>query len=363
MDEGLREERQRRSFRRDLRAWYEGERRELPWRESPEPWHVLLSEVILQQTRVEQGRPYYERFVRDYPSPHRLAEASEEEVLKAWEGLGYYRRARNLHTAARLIRERHDGRVPGDYDQLLELPGVGPYTAAAVGSIAFGIPRAVVDGNVTRVVTRLFAIEEEVGRAAGRRRVEEAAAELLDPEDPGTHNQALMELGSLLCTPSSPACERCPVASCCSARRQGRQESFPVKAPKPERPHHTEPAAWIEDARGDLLLLRRPAAGLLGGLWELPGGRAREGEPPPGALRRVLRELLGVEAEVGEAPVHVEEHAFSHYRVTIPVHRGRLPEAVLSTPAGRQLRWADRETLAGLPLSRAHRRITDALLA
>ncbi|MFO7769702.1 MAG: A/G-specific adenine glycosylase [bacterium] len=351
------------SFREALRGWYLSNRRELPWRRDPDPWKVFLSEVILQQTRVEQGLPYYERFTRDYPSPAFLAEAPEEEVLKAWEGLGYYRRARSLHAAARLISERHGGRVPDDHEQLLALPGVGPYTAAAVGSIAFGLPRAVVDGNVTRVATRLFAIEEDVSRAAGKRRVQRAAETLLDPDDAGTHNQALMELGSLVCTPTSPACGRCPVAGHCAARSLDRQEDFPVRPSPKDRPHHVEPAAWLTGSGGTLLMVRRPLEGLLGGLWELPGGRAEEGEEAPRALERVLSLLLEVESAVEPDPLHTQEHAFSHFTVTIPVHRARITSGTPITPPERTLRWVDSADLAGLPLSTAHRRIVKALLA
>jgi A/G-specific adenine glycosylase len=215
-----------------LTDWYKKNSRNLPWRETSDPYLIWLSEVILQQTRVDQGLDYYYAFSRRYPTVKDLAEASEEEVLKLWQGLGYYSRARNLHAAARQVMGHFGGRFPATYSDLLSLKGVGDYTAAAVASIAGGEDVAVVDGNVARVISRLFAIGEPVNSAKGHREVRTVAAELLDRKDPGTHNQAMMEFGALQCVPGAPDCSVCPVAAYCVSRKEGTVDRYPVKRRK-----------------------------------------------------------------------------------------------------------------------------------
>lgn len=215
-----------------LQEWYERHRRILPWRDSKDPYVVWVSEVILQQTRVSQGHDYFLRFMEKFPDIKSLARAPEEEVLKAWQGLGYYSRARNLHAAARQVMEKFDGFFPSSHNDLLLLRGVGEYTAAAVASIAFGLPYPVVDGNVYRVLSRLFAIEEPIDSTSGKKLFTETATSILDPQNPGNHNQAIMELGALICTPKIPKCQNCPLQDVCLAFERKNVSDFPVKKGK-----------------------------------------------------------------------------------------------------------------------------------
>ena len=221
------------TLRQSLAQWYEQHKRTLPWRDDPSPYHVWLSEIILQQTRVNQGLDYYLRFTERWPGLQELAAATEEEVLKQWQGLGYYSRARNLHRCARELVERHGGDFPKDYKQLLALPGVGPYTAAAIASIAFDLPHAVVDGNVYRVLARLYDIDTPINRNEGTALFADLADRLLDRVHPGRHNQALMEFGALHCLPQHPDCLECPLAAACLARAHGTVALRPAKEPKP----------------------------------------------------------------------------------------------------------------------------------
>lgn len=212
-----------------LGKWYEGHKRDLPWRRTESAYEIWLSEIILQQTRVQQGIHYYERFLERFPDVYQLAKASPEEVLKLWQGLGYYTRARNLHATAREIVSRYEGRFPADYTKLLALKGVGEYTAAAVASIAFGIPAALVDGNVLRVLARLYGIRTPVTTPKGRMEIHTLAEKILDKKNPGIHNQAVMELGALVCLPKNPSCSECPLHPKCYAFKHNRIPEFPVK--------------------------------------------------------------------------------------------------------------------------------------
>lgn len=222
-------------FREKLMAWFAQSHRPLPWKGEADPYLIWLSEIILQQTRVEQGLPYFERFRAQYPDVYHLAEASEDEIMKLWEGLGYYSRARNLHQAAQYIVQELGGQFPATYEGILRLKGVGPYTAAAIASFAFGLPYAVVDGNVFRVLSRFFGIETAVDSSSGKKQFAEIAQALLAKEQPGPHNQAMMDFGATHCTPRAPSCSTCPLQTGCHAFQQGRVEYLPVKEKKIEK--------------------------------------------------------------------------------------------------------------------------------
>ena len=265
------------ALRHQMGTWFSRNQRALPWRTDRQPWHVWLSEVILQQTRVEQGLPYFTAFVGRFPSVKDLAEADLDEVLRLWEGLGYYSRCRNLHRAARQVMDRFDGSLPRTYEDWLSLPGVGPYTAAAVSSMAFSLPHPVLDGNVIRVLTRLAGIEEPVHTAAARRALQQLAMEFLDPEDPGRHNEALMELGALVCTPRRPECASCPLQIGCEAAASGRQEDFPVKKKARPIPHHDIAVGIIQDAFTSSSGTLEPCSEACG---NFPGGRSNPGSRP-----------------------------------------------------------------------------------
>jgi A/G-specific adenine glycosylase len=332
-----------------LLGWYRASRRDLPWRRTRDPYAIWISEAMLQQTRVETVVPYWERFLARFPTVRDLAEAPADAVLGAWAGLGYYSRARNLQRAAREIVERFGGALPEEPEALESLPGIGRYTAGAVASIAFDRPAPVVDGNVARVLARLCGIREDVGAAAGKRRLWQAAEELVAGEAPGDLNQALMELGATLCLPRAPRCEACPVARRCEARAAGDAETLPVKARK-RAPRAVEGVAALVLRAGKALAVRRPPSGLLGGLWDLPGAELAPGEDPQVGIERAL--AAGVGLRVSRARrIGAVDHVFTHRvlqlhvfradagtgrvrRVGFDAHRWVLPEALARLPHG-----------------------------
>ena len=357
------------AFSQRLPPWYDEHRRAMPWRGAADPYRIWVAEVMLQQTRVDQATPYFRRFVKAFPTAETLAEAERDDVLMRWEGLGYYARARHLHEAAQIVVDEHDGAVPDTWDTIRELPGVGPYTAAAVLSIAFGKPHAVLDGNVVRLLTRVFAVEDDATKARTRRRLRAVADELLDHAhdadvDPGDFNQALMELGATVCPPTAPDCPSCPLQSACAAYDEGAPEAYPQKKKKPPKPHHDVAVGLLENEAGELFIQRRPDDGLLGGLWEFPGGKTKDGEDVADACRRELREELDVDADVG-ALFHRLDHAYSHFKITLHAFRCRLPDSgAAPTPAEDQpTRWVAREALDEYAFPRANRRLIEELEA
>ena len=290
-----------------LLEWYGRNARSLPWREEPAPYRVWVSEIMLQQTRVEAVKPYFARFLTELPDVPALASAPEQQLMKLWEGLGYYSRARNLQKAARVMVEQYGGTLPADYDALLKLPGIGPYTAGAVASIAYGIPVPAVDGNVLRVVMRLTAGWEDIADPAVKRAVERRMAEILPKDRPGDFNQAMMELGATVCVPNgAPLCEECPWSKMCLARAQGRVMDFPVKSKAKARRIEERTVLVIRDGE-KVAIRKRPKKGLLAGLYELPN--------LSGALS--AEEVLSYVKEQQFAPLRIEKladakHIFSH---------------------------------------------------
>jgi A/G-specific adenine glycosylase len=281
-------------IRRKLLVWYDATRRDLPWRKNRDPYRVWISEVMLQQTRVDAVIPYYERFLRRFPSVHSLAQAPENDVLAHWSGLGYYSRARNLHKAAGQIVDQNDGVFPRDEDDALALPGIGAYTAAAVLSIAYGVRLPVVDGNVARVLSRLLMVPADVRSGAGKKVLLNHAAVLLSRRRPGDFNQALMELGATVCTPQNPKCETCPVRAQCGAFLHDQVHAFPpVNAKAPPKVRNFS-AAIIENAQHKILLMRRPStAAWMPGFWELPSAEAATNGDPLLGQHIVPLSLLG----------------------------------------------------------------------
>ena len=351
---------EKQAFRTELLKWYERERREMPWRRTDDPYRIWISEVMLQQTRVDQAQPYYERFVDAFPDVHALADAEQDDVLRLWEGLGYYSRARNLHAAARQVVSEFGGTVPDEYEAIKTLPGVGPYTAAAVLSIAHDKPHAVLDGNVKRVLSRVYAVEEVVSRSKTRRRLQGLADALLPLEAPGTFNQALMELGATICTPSTPSCPTCPIQKVCRAREQGNQEDYPVKKEKRPVPHHDIAVGLVLNEREQLLIQRRPEDGLLGGLWEFPGGKREEDEELPETCLRELREETGIEVEVSGL-FHRLSHAYSHFKITLHAFHCRLLEGTPRGLEGQPVCWVSVDELDDYAFPRANRRLIEQL--
>ena len=264
------------SFADTLLSWYAKNARELPWRGHTDPYAVWVSEVMLQQTRVETVIPYFERWMARFPTVEALAAATQQDVLNLWEGLGYYSRARRLHRAAQIVVAEYEGELPADVDKLRDLPGIGRYTAAAIASIAFNLDEAALDGNIRRVLARVCHVSEVVSSGQGKRILWALAEEHLPPGRAGDYNQAMMDLGATVCTPNDPACQRCPMADSCRARVLGIQDQLPVKKAKPPIPHHTVTAAVIH-RNGHILIAQRPQNGLLGGMWEFPWRQGRAG--------------------------------------------------------------------------------------
>lgn len=331
-------------FRQDLLSWYEREHRDLPWRKTSNPYYIWVSEVMLQQTRVDTVIPYYERFIEAFPTLEALAFAEEQDVLKLWEGLGYYSRARNLQTGARQVVEQFNGIVPNDRARISTLRGVGPYTAGAVLSIAYGIPEHAVDGNVMRVFSRLQRIEADIARAKNKKIFEEAVMDVISHEDPSSFNQAIMELGAVVCTPKNPHCFLCPVQSHCAAYEAGVQEQLPVKVKKTKVKRVTVvPYVFIDEA-GHVLVRQRPEKGLLSNLWEFPYEEATKDNLD--MMDRLIFDRYGVEVE-GE-PIEYEpyEHVFSHLRWFIYPKVVRV-KGKLTRPEG--YRVVDYATLQQLP--------------
>lgn len=314
------------AFAAALLNWYQSQQRPLPWRGSNDPYHIWVSEVMLQQTRVETVISYYTRWLEHFPTVHALAAASQQEVLALWEGLGYYARARNLHCAAQKIVAEFDGRLPNTIAELRSLPGVGPYTAAAIASIAFGMDVAVLDGNVKRVLARLFDYSGNVKSPRGEKELAALAQSLLPPGRAGDYNQALMDLGATICTPRAPACLLCPVREWCQAQKLGLQLARPVRPTRAPTPRHVLAVGVIRQ-RGRVLLTQRADDGLLGGLWAFPSVplAEAEGELQPGSLpaaarnlQRGLRQSLRVHVSV-QSQLQTLNHAYTHFRVTAHV--------------------------------------------
>ncbi len=311
--------------------WFEANKADLPWRRTKDPYVIWLSEIMLQQTQVTTVIPYYQRFVERFPTVQDLAAASLDEVLKLWEGLGYYSRARNLHRAAQMVVEELGGEFPQSAEKLQELPGVGRYTAGAVASFAFGENVPVLDGNVIRILTRVFNIEDDVAQSATKRALWELAEEILPDGQAASWNEGLMELGRRICTPRSPQCESCPVADHCRAYQAGVQTQRPVKSPKAKTPHYDVTAGVIRRDDGRFIIAQRPLNGMLGGLWEFPGGKREPGESLPECLRREIQEELGIDIRVGPQIATVK-HAYTHFRITLFVfeceHVSGEPQAI-----------------------------------
>lgn len=349
-------------FRNELLDWYYINRRDLPWRRSSDPYHIWLSEIMLQQTRVDQATPYFERFIHAFPTIRDLARAPQQDVMMLWEGLGYYSRARNMHRAAKMMSENYEGSVPGSYEKILELPGVGAYTAAAVSSIAFGLPYAVVDGNVVRVLTRYTGIDGDVRSLAVKKELDLLAGDLLHRGRPGDFNQALMELGATVCTPHSPDCVSCPLQTGCIAFKTATTGTIPYKSPKKKIPHHTIAVGIIENSEGQLLIALRPDDVMLGGLWEFPGGKKKEDESLEETVRRELKEELGVDVAVTGFFMKLN-HAYSHFKITLHAYFCQILRGDPKPAASRQLEWVYRDQLTDYPFPKANRRLTHALMS
>jgi A/G-specific adenine glycosylase len=342
-----------------LIQWYEKNRRDLPWRQTRDPYRIWVSEVMLQQTQVKTGIPYYLRFLQRFPDIATLAAADISEVLKLWEGLGYYARAKNLHKAAGLVMQNHHGRVPGTVEAFRALPGVGDYIAAAVQSIAFARPLAVVDGNVKRVLARVFCIDTPVNHSRAHAVFSSIAQQLIDVRQPAAFNQGLMELGALVCRPSNPLCPKCPVAAMCRALEQGRIDAFPRRITKKAVPTHHLIAGVISRNERVLITLR-PLDIMLGGLWEFPGGRLNGNQDGPAACVREIRETVNLDVAVDGHLAQIR-HAYSHFKIVMDVFACRHLAGRIHLRGPADFAWVFPKQLDNYPFSGAHRKLIPTL--
>ncbi|MHB1294956.1 MAG: A/G-specific adenine glycosylase [Anaerolineae bacterium] len=342
-----------------LLAWYTIHQRDLPWRRTRDPYHIWVSEIMLQQTQVATVIPYYTRFLARFPDVVALASAELDEILSLWEGLGYYSRARNLHAAARVVQQTYGGALPCTRKELIALPGVGAYTAGALLSMAYGQDEPALDANGLRILARLFDVPHDIAGSAGKRSLHAHALRLLPRGQAGAWNQALMDHGSSICTPRAPRCLICPLAAWCLARARGVQEQRPVTAARRAAPHQ----AWVAGLctrDGQVLLVRRRPSGLLGGLWELPGGPVQPAEGDAAALARILDKGLGVTGLPGESVARVA-HGFTHLRVTVEVLACTLAGEPTVGGAWDALHWWSPEERAAYALTGITARVLDPL--
>ena len=339
-------------LREALTAWYDRSRRKLPWRETRNPYAIWVSEVMLQQTQVKTVVPYFLEFMAAHPTVEDLAGADLAAILKSWEGLGYYARARNLHKAAKIVATDMAGRIPDDYRTFKSLPGVGDYIASAVLSIAFGLPFAVVDGNVKRVLSRLFTLDTPVNAPGAHREFQGFSDRLLLRQDPGTFNQALMELGALVCTPRNPDCTSCPLAANCRAFSKNLTNRFPVRVKRKKVPTYPIAVGIVQKANR-VLITRRKLDGLLGGLWEFPGGKVNPGETPDRACAREIREETGLDVRVDTQLTRVR-HAYTHFKIEMDVFYCTFTGGQVALDGPIDHAWVEPESLSDYAFPRAN---------
>jgi A/G-specific adenine glycosylase len=342
-------------IRDDLVAWYRRGHRDLPWRNTRDPYAIWVSEIMLQQTRVETVAPRFSRWLARFPTVSALAGAPLDDVLAEWAGLGYYARARNLHAAAREVEERYGGRVPDGAEGVRALPGIGRYTAGAILSIAYGKPAPILDGNVVRVLSRIFRIGGDPRGPAAQKKLWDLAGLLVSKGDPSDLNQGLMELGATVCTPRRPACLTCPLTTSCGARRAGDAEAFPEATRATKVIEITQVSVALL-SRGEVLLARRPPRGLWGGLFELPSGEPAAGEALPAAALRVARERVGVAARA-PSPLADFTHVLSHRKIAFHGFRAAAARRAVRLDGYDDHRWVTPKEAGSLGISRATARL------
>ncbi len=348
-------------FQINLVSWYNDEFRDLPWRQTSDPYNIWISEIMLQQTQVKKVIPYYERFIEAFPTVDDLAKTELDKVLKLWEGLGYYARARNLHKAANVIVDQFDGQFPTTVEEVKSLPGIGDYSAAAIMSIAFGADMPVIDGNVNRVLSRLFRIDVDPKSTEGKQLMRQKSELLFAHGQAGAYNQAIMELGAMICTPKSPKCLLCPANQLCQARQYNQQNEYPVKSPKKQRPHKQIAVGivWKDDK---ILIDRRKADGMLGGLWEFPGGHVEEGESHEHAIVREVKEELDVDVVVNKHFATIE-HQYSHFTISLHAYECNYLSGSAKALDCDDWKWVKKDELLDYAFPRANGKIIEQLLA
>ena len=346
-------------FRKRLIAWYKKHQRDLPWRKTLDPYAIWVSEIMLQQTQVKTVLPYYAKFLKRFPTVENLARARIQTVLKVWEGLGYYSRARNLHRTAKIVTTEMNGRFPDSVKQLLQLPGIGPYTAGAIASFAFGHDEPILDGNVMRLLSRIFHIDSDITQTATRNKLWSLSGQLVNNANAQLLNQALMDFGATCCIPRKPLCLECPLETICLAKKRNHQHQLPVKAPRKPVPHYDIGVAVVwKDNR--VLIDRRKPEGLLGGLWEFPGGKVKKSESRPACIRREVKEELGIHVKVHKPLIKVD-HAYTHFRVTLHVYTCSYLSGTCQALECTDWKWVSVNQLQRFPFPTANHKIIAAL--
>jgi len=342
-----------------LTDWYRTNQRDLPWRNTRDPYKIWVSEVMLQQTQVNTVIPYYHRFITRFPDVHTLAAVDLQSVLKLWEGLGYYSRARNLHQAANIIVKEHGSSIPGSLKEIKQLPGVGDYIAAAVLSIAYNLPHPVVDGNVKRVLARLFLMDAPVNHTGSHVVFLKKAEELMDATLPAAYNQALMELGAMVCRPKQPECPACPLRSQCLAFKANKTGEFPRRKKTKPLPEYAL-AVGVVKKKGKILITRRPEKGLLGGLWDFPNGRIEPSEDPDAACLRYLKTEVNITADIDTFVTSIK-HAYTHFKIAMDVYVCRFVAGRVLLNGPTAFRWINLEEISAYPLPKAVHKFLPAL--
>ncbi|MGB3535576.1 MAG: A/G-specific adenine glycosylase [Microcoleaceae cyanobacterium] len=345
-------------LRRLLLKWYQKSGRDLPWRNSHDPYQIWISEIMLQQTQVKTVIPYYSRWLAKFPTAQALATADLQEVLKVWQGLGYYARARHLHACSQTIVQQYNSIFPRNLDEVLNLPGIGRTTAGGILSAAFNQPISILDGNVKRVLARLTALQ--VPPSAALKQLWQLSDTILDPNHPRDFNQALMDLGATLCTPKKPQCSQCPWQSFCQAYQLNLQSQIPMRKPSTPLPHKIIGVAVIWNDKKQILIDKRPEKGLLGGLWEFPGGKLEAGETIQDCIIREIKEELDIEIEVGDHLINID-HAYTHFKITLNVYHCRHISGIPKPLESDEIRWVNLDELDQFPFPKANEKIIDKL--
>lgn len=340
------------TWQRQLLLWFKDNQRDMPWRSNPDPYYVWVSEIMLQQTQVATVIPYFNRFIDAFPNVYVLAEASSDEVLKKWEGLGYYSRARYLHAAAKKVVETYQGVLPSSYKELQTLSGIGPYCAAAITSIAFGNPVPVVDGNVLRVFTRFWGLYEDIKKDTTRKMLFDRLRPEIAHYNPSDFNQAIMELGALICSPTQPQCTKCPLETNCVAFNTNIIEKIPIKTKSKPTPHYNI-AVGVIWKNNTLLIGKRKESQMLGGLWEFPGGKQKAKESLNTTLLREIKEETGLEVKA-EHPYCTIKHAYSHFKITLHVFKCTYKKGIPHPYSTDELRWVRLEEIDNFAFPKAN---------
>ncbi len=348
-------------IRVNLLKWFATNARDLPWRRTDDPYAIWVSEIMLQQTQVATVIDYYNRFLKKFPTVEKLARARQDTVLKLWEGLGYYSRGRNLHKAAKVIVDDYNGQLPDTIDELQKIPGIGRYTAGAIASIAFGKPAPILDGNVIRILCRIFRITGNPKETETQKILWQLAETLVSPKHPGDFNEAMMELGATVCVPTNPACFDCPLQKICQAYKRDEQEKLPYRQKAKPVPHYTI-VVGIVYKNDKILIDKRKQNALLGGLWEFPGGKKQKGESFKEAVAREVKEETAVDINVGKR-LCIVKHVYSHFKITLHAYLCEYTSGAAKALACDAVKWVKPEDLEKYAFPAANVKIIKALNA